>query len=83
MIKRTMGKYINNLGKSYPVLTITGPRQSGNTTLCKQLIVRLIIFCKGFDKIFEKNRAKSQKIFLKEILTKHQSRKNIQKAVIT
>jgi uncharacterized protein len=35
MIKRTLGNYIKGLINSYPVITITGPRQSGKTTLCR------------------------------------------------
>ncbi|MBN2532040.1 MAG: ATP-binding protein [Spirochaetales bacterium] len=35
MITRALGDYIQTLGKLYPVLTVTGPRQSGKTTLCK------------------------------------------------
>ena len=35
MIKRHLQKPILRLAKQYPVLTVTGPRQSGKTTLCK------------------------------------------------
>lgn len=37
MIKREIGRYILNLAKDYSVVTITGPRQSGKTTLVKEL----------------------------------------------
>lgn len=37
MIAREQAKYIDRLAKSYPVVTITGPRQSGKTTLAKAL----------------------------------------------
>jgi uncharacterized protein len=37
MIKRTISNNVLRLAKQYPVVTITGPRQSGKTTLCKQL----------------------------------------------
>ena len=36
-IKRTISTKILNLSKQYPVVAITGPRQSGKTTLVKQL----------------------------------------------
>lgn len=35
MIKREMQKVARDLWKSYPVVTVTGPRQSGKTTLVK------------------------------------------------
>ena len=34
MIKREMQDFLLELAKQYPVVTITGPRQSGKTTLC-------------------------------------------------
>lgn len=37
MIKRKIENHIKSLVGSYPVLSITGPRQSGKTTLVKQL----------------------------------------------
>lgn len=37
MIKRDIAKQILKYAKQYPVITITGPRQSGKTTLCKYL----------------------------------------------
>ncbi len=37
MIKRHLKKKIQELRTSYPVLAITGPRQSGKTTLAKEL----------------------------------------------
>jgi uncharacterized protein len=37
MIKRQIENKIITLSKQYPVITITGPRQSGKTTLCKNL----------------------------------------------
>lgn len=36
-IKRTMAKEIRRLIKQYPILAVTGPRQSGKTTLLKTL----------------------------------------------
>lgn len=41
MIKREMAKRALELWKKYPVLTLTGPRQSGKTTLAKA------VFCKA------------------------------------
>ena len=37
MIKRKMSKILKLLTKSYPVITVTGPRQSGKTTLVKSI----------------------------------------------
>lgn len=37
MIERVVKKQILRLAKQYPVVTITGPRQSGKTTLCQAL----------------------------------------------
>ena len=35
MIARQIQKPLKRLAKQYPVVTLTGPRQSGKTTLCK------------------------------------------------
>lgn len=35
MISRTIEPVFKNLVAKYPVVTITGPRQSGKTTLCR------------------------------------------------
>lgn len=37
MIERTVSKKALQLASQYPVITITGPRQSGKTTLCRML----------------------------------------------
>lgn len=37
MIERTIKQEVLRLAKQYPVVTITGPRQSGKTTLCRAL----------------------------------------------
>ena len=37
MVKRTISRYIRDISKKYPVVTITGPRQSGKTTLARFL----------------------------------------------
>ncbi len=40
MIERAVKKHVLRLAKQYPVVTITGPRQSGKTTLCMALFPR-------------------------------------------
>ncbi len=37
MIPRHISPHVLKLSKKYPIITITGPRQSGKTTLCKAL----------------------------------------------
>lgn len=37
MIQRTIEPILLHLAGSYPVVTVTGPRQSGKTTLCKKV----------------------------------------------
>ena len=37
MFKRTLSKKLENLAKKFPVVSITGPRQSGKTTLTKMV----------------------------------------------
>jgi predicted AAA+ superfamily ATPase len=37
MIKRMVSQKVLQLAEQYPVVTITGPRQSGKTTLCRSL----------------------------------------------
>ena len=37
MIDRELSKTISELGSKFPVITITGPRQSGKTTLIKSI----------------------------------------------
>lgn len=37
MFKRQMGKELRSMAKQYPVVTVTGPRQSGKTTLVKEI----------------------------------------------
>jgi predicted AAA+ superfamily ATPase len=37
MVERELSKKVLQFAKQYPVVTITGPRQSGKTTLCKML----------------------------------------------
>jgi predicted AAA+ superfamily ATPase len=40
-LKRTIEKEVLSMAKSYPEVTITGPLQSGKTTLAKHLFVHL------------------------------------------
>ena len=35
MIKRTLAKKLHQAAKNFPVVTVTGPRQSGKTTLVR------------------------------------------------
>ncbi len=37
MIKRNLSSVLEKQAQSYPVVTLTGPRQSGKTTLCKHV----------------------------------------------
>ena len=40
LIKRTIETVLIKLADSYPVITITGPRQSGKTTLCRKVFTQ-------------------------------------------
>ena len=40
MIARTLTRSLRQAAKQYPVVTVTGPRQSGKTTLCRQVFPR-------------------------------------------
>ncbi|MEK7587522.1 MAG: hypothetical protein AAB457_01745 [Patescibacteria group bacterium] len=40
MIKRELGHKIKSLLKSFPIVAVIGPRQSGKTTLLKNLFPR-------------------------------------------
>jgi predicted AAA+ superfamily ATPase len=37
MIPRTLGPRLAQLSRQFPVVTLTGPRQSGKTTLCREV----------------------------------------------
>ncbi len=37
MIRRTIEPYLRTVATQYPVVTLTGPRQSGKTTTCRQV----------------------------------------------
>lgn len=41
MIRRTIEQEFRKLAGQYPVVTVTGPRQSGKTTLCRQVFKNL------------------------------------------
>jgi hypothetical protein len=36
-IRRNLATVLRREAKRYPVVTVTGPRQSGKTTLCRQV----------------------------------------------
>ncbi|MCC6847138.1 MAG: ATP-binding protein [Deltaproteobacteria bacterium] len=40
MIRRTLARPLREAARQYPVVTVTGPRQSGKTTLCRQVFPR-------------------------------------------
>ena len=35
MYKRVLESYLQSMAKSFPIVSVTGPRQSGKTTLCR------------------------------------------------
>ena len=37
LISRTLASHISDVFRVLPVVTLTGPRQSGKTTLCREL----------------------------------------------
>ena len=37
MYKRKIEKYLSEIGHHFPIISITGPRQSGKTTLCRMM----------------------------------------------
>ena len=37
MIEREISGHLASLFQQYPIVTVTGPRQSGKTTLCRQV----------------------------------------------
>ncbi len=41
MIERTIAPVLRKLAETYPVVTLTGPRQSGKTTLCRSVFPEL------------------------------------------
>jgi len=69
MIKRSIQAKIHSYIKQYPVVTITGPRQSGKTTLCKMLFPKRAYF--SLEDIDIRNYARNDpRAFLEEHLGK-------------
>lgn len=65
MIKRAISEKILRYARQYPVVTITGPRQSGKTTLCKALFPKRQYF--SLENIDTRNYAKNDpRAFLAE-----------------
>jgi len=65
MIKRAISEKILHYARQYPVITITGPRQSGKTTLCKALFPKRQYF--SLENIDTRNYAKNDpRAFLSE-----------------
>ena len=44
LVERAIAPVLKELFSSYPVVTLTGPRQSGKTTLCRTLFPELPYF---------------------------------------
>lgn len=66
IIKRDITQEVIDLAKQYPVITITGPRQSGKTTLAKQVFPELPYY--SLENIATRERALSDPIgFLDKI----------------
>ncbi len=57
MIKRAISEKILYYARHYPVVTLTGPRQSGKTTLCKALFSKKKYF--SLENIDIRNYAKT------------------------
>lgn len=67
MIKRTISSKILYYARHYPVVTITGPRQSGKTTLCKALFPKKKYF--SLENIDIRERARTDpRAFLNECI---------------
>lgn len=68
MVKRSVTEKIISYAHQYPVVTITGPRQSGKTTLCKYLFKDKAYF--SLEDLNTRQYAQSDPIgFLKECVT--------------
>src|SRR3989339_769458 len=57
MIQRKISKKVLSYAKQYPVVTITGPRQSGKTTLSRMLFPHMKYF--NLENISEREFAKN------------------------
>ena len=67
MIKRELQEKILAYSKKYPVVTITGPRQSGKTTLCRALFPKKLY--KSLEDLDIRNDARSDpRSFLQECI---------------
>jgi predicted AAA+ superfamily ATPase len=66
MIKRYLSKYILRLVKSFPVISLTGPRQSGKTTLVKKLFSKKYRYVSLEDLDIRSFANKDPRGFLKE-----------------
>jgi len=44
MITRTLGPILSEKARLFPIVSVTGPRQSGKTTLCKQVFSEYIYY---------------------------------------
>lgn len=67
IIQRDITQEVKNLIQQYPVLTITGPRQSGKTTLAKQVFPELPYY--SLENIATRERALSDPIGFLDKLT--------------
>jgi len=57
MIERTLGPKVQALARQYPVVTLTGPRQAGKTTLCQMLFSGKLYF--SLEDLDIRNQARS------------------------
>ncbi len=79
MIKRTISRIILHYARHYPVVTLTGPRQSGKTTLCKALFPKKKYFL--LEDIDTRDYARTDpRSFLDECLSKGAIIDEIQRA---
>ena len=67
IIQRDITQEVIDLAKQYPVITITGPRQSGKTTLAKQVFPRIPYY--SLENIATRERALSDPIGFLDKLT--------------
>ena len=65
MIKRDLEKPLRSLARQYPVVTVTGPRQSGKTTLC-QICFPKYFYCSLEDPDVRELAQKDPRYFLEQ-----------------